>query len=89
LEREMAALFCEVLELEGIGARDSFLELGGKSLGAMRVLSRVRERYGVSIEMAEFFHGATPLHLAAAIELSLSENADWEQLLNQVETDCP
>ena len=85
LESEVAAIFGDVLELDGIGARDSFFELGGKSLGAMRVLSRIRERYGARIPMAGFVQGAAPVQVAAAIEHSLGGDTDWEKLLAEIE----
>ncbi|MEZ5354846.1 MAG: non-ribosomal peptide synthetase [Bryobacteraceae bacterium] len=84
LEREIAAIFGAVLELDGIGARDSFVELGGKSLGAMRVLAGIEERLGARVEFAEFFAAPTPVGLAATVELALTA-AKAEDLLSEIE----
>ncbi len=84
LEREVAGIFGEVLELDGIGAHDSFFELGGKSLGAMRVLAQLLERHGVRVEFAEFFAAPTPVALAAAVELALTAGSA-EELLREIE----
>ena len=89
LERGIAAVFGEVLELDGAGVRDSFFELGGKSLGAMRVLASIHDRYGVRVEMTEFFAAPTVVSLAAAVELARSGvggEREWEALLGEVES---
>jgi len=43
LETQVAAVWCEVLHLEQIDVGDNFFDLGGHSLMAIRVLSRIRE----------------------------------------------
>lgn len=84
LERDMATLFGGVLELDEVGARDSFFELGGKSLGAMRVLAQMLERHGVRVDFAEFVASPTPVALAATVELALTA-AQAEDLLREIE----
>ncbi|MBP2229005.1 acyl transferase domain-containing protein/acyl carrier protein [Azospirillum agricola] len=46
----------------------SFFELGGNSLGATRILSHIRETYGVTLEIRAFFAGPTIEALARRIE---------------------
>jgi amino acid adenylation domain-containing protein/non-ribosomal peptide synthase protein (TIGR01720 family) len=41
-EQRIAALFAEVLGLDEVGAEDSFFDLGGDSIAAMRLTSRAR-----------------------------------------------
>nr|WP_256581894.1 non-ribosomal peptide synthetase [Pseudomonas sp. S09G 359] len=42
LERRLAAIWQEVLELEAVGVTDNFFEMGGDSLRTLKVLSKVR-----------------------------------------------
>lgn len=49
-----------------IGATDDFLELGGNSLSATHVVSRLREVLGVELTVADVFELRTPLDLADA-----------------------
>ncbi|MCX6637715.1 MAG: amino acid adenylation domain-containing protein, partial [Acidobacteria bacterium] len=49
---------------------DDFFEIGGHSLKAVRVLSRIRHRLGVRVEMADFFAHPTVAGLAALIDRS-------------------
>lgn len=50
-ERELARIWAELLGLEQVGIDESFLELGGDSLTAIRALSRMR-RLGIAEDVA-------------------------------------
>ncbi|WP_432121834.1 amino acid adenylation domain-containing protein [Streptomyces sp. S1] len=65
LEREVAALFAELLGGGEVGATDDFFLLGGHSLLAMQLLVRVRERYGVDLPIADLFNDPTVRAVAA------------------------
>ncbi|MEU8591499.1 non-ribosomal peptide synthetase [Streptomyces sp. NPDC048664] len=47
---ELAQLWREVLGTDEVGAGDNFLELGGDSVRAMQLVSRIDQRYGVPVE---------------------------------------
>lgn len=68
LERQLVDIWQEVLKLEGVGRHDPFLSLGGDSMLATLLLSRVRERLGVDVSMVEFFEATTVAEQAALIE---------------------
>ena len=67
IEKTLAGIWEEVLEVAGVGLEDDFFELGGHSLKAVRVLSRIRHRLGAHVEMADFFANSTLAGLAALI----------------------
>jgi amino acid adenylation domain-containing protein len=69
-EREavLAAIWSEVLALPSAGARDDFFELGGTSLLAARVLSRVLERWDVELAIGDLAENPTPETLAEVID---------------------
>ncbi|WP_079194415.1 non-ribosomal peptide synthetase [Streptomyces sp. CB02923] len=62
-EKELCALFADVLGVERVGLDDSFFDLGGQSLSAMRLISRIRGRHGVDLTVGEFFDMPTPAEL--------------------------
>jgi acyl carrier protein len=68
VERRLAARWPEVLPVDSLGVHEDFFALGGHSLLASRLVARVRERFGVDLELRSLFQGPTVAALAAAIE---------------------
>lgn len=58
-------IWAEVLELNAVSPQDNFFELSGASLSMIRVLSRIREEFGVEIPIRAFFEDPTPSALHA------------------------
>ncbi|MFN2633629.1 MAG: amino acid adenylation domain-containing protein [Thermoanaerobaculia bacterium] len=67
LEQEVSGILEEVLDVEPIGANDDFFELGGHSLKAARVISRIRQKFGVTIPIAGFFEAPSVAGLALLV----------------------
>lgn len=55
VEREVAQMSADLLKLDAIGATDDFLELGGDSLFVLRLLTRIKARFGQQLRLAEVF----------------------------------
>jgi amino acid adenylation domain-containing protein len=66
-EIALANMWQELLRAEGIGLDDNFFDLGGHSLAATRLLSRVRDRFRVDVTMRSFFDRPTVGGLAELI----------------------
>jgi thioesterase domain-containing protein/acyl carrier protein len=64
IERDLAAIWGEVLGVEGIGVNDDFFALGGHSLLAARVFVLIRDRLGKALPLATFFEAPTIAKLA-------------------------
>ena len=71
-ERTIAGIWQEVLGIADIGAEDSFLELGGDSLLATRILARIRRRFGVDLPLHDFFTDSLA-ELAEAVQAAQRE----------------
>jgi amino acid adenylation domain-containing protein len=67
LERALAELWAAVLDLDEVGVDDDFLELGGDSLRAMQIATRVQEIAGVSVPVQALFEAPTVALMASAI----------------------
>ncbi|MEU7876222.1 non-ribosomal peptide synthase/polyketide synthase, partial [Dactylosporangium sp. NPDC049140] len=67
-ETALAELWTALLGVERIGVTDDFFDLGGHSLLATQVMSRVRNRFRVELELAALFEGPTIERLAALVD---------------------
>jgi acyl-coenzyme A synthetase/AMP-(fatty) acid ligase/acyl carrier protein len=72
LERWLADLWASVLDLDAVGIDDRFLDLGGDSLGAMRIASLVLATLRMDLSPAEVLDAATVAEMAAAARDHLS-----------------
>ena len=72
LERQLTALWEEVLNVRPIGVTDNFFELGGHSLLAVRLFALIDKRLGKRLPLAALFRGATVEDLAELVRQNFS-----------------
>lgn len=77
-EQSIAQIWRELLGVDQIGAHDSFLALGGDSLLAVRLISRLRDVFNQNVPLRLIFEASTVAELAKAIEPQSSETEDSE-----------
>lgn len=68
LEATIAAVWREVLGLETVGVHDAFLSIGGDSLKATLVVSRLALQLGVALPLWTLFEASTIAELAVVVE---------------------
>ena len=66
-EESLAGIFAEVLGVARVGIADHFFEAGGHSLMAVRVLARVRSKFGVELPLKAIFESPTVAMLSPQI----------------------
>jgi amino acid adenylation domain-containing protein/non-ribosomal peptide synthase protein (TIGR01720 family) len=87
IERELAAIWEELLRVQGVGLEDNFFALGGHSLLAGRLLARVLANYGIEISLPTFLDDPTLGGMATAVTAALvaGGEAELDPLLLQLE----
>jgi pristinamycin I synthase 3 and 4 len=71
IEKLIVNLWSEILDIDVVGVDANFLELGGNSVQAMQVISRLGREYGIHLPLRILFDGATPAGLAEAVSAGL------------------
>ena len=66
-EDMIAKIWRDVLGMKQVGIHDNFFGLGGDSLSAMQVISRVRDKGQWELSLAELFRTPTVAELAAGV----------------------
>ncbi|NBD14556.1 condensation domain-containing protein, partial [Corallococcus silvisoli] len=64
----IAEQWAELLKVERVGLHDNFFDLGGHSLIATQVVSRLREMFSVEVALQQVFDAPTVAMLAAKVE---------------------
>ena len=64
VERELAAIWSDVLHRPGVGADENFFEIGGTSLHLVRVHERLEKKLGLELEITKLFQFPTVASLA-------------------------
>jgi amino acid adenylation domain-containing protein/non-ribosomal peptide synthase protein (TIGR01720 family) len=70
-ECALAEIWATVLGVEQVGRMDNFFSLGGDSLTATQMISRVRASFGIDLKLRTFFAAPVLRELAAVVEEAL------------------
>ncbi|KYC40344.1 non-ribosomal peptide synthetase [Scytonema hofmannii PCC 7110] len=79
-EEVLAAIWAQVLGFEQVGIYNNFFELGGHSLLATQVISRIREAFGIDIQLQLLFQTPMIADLAEAIVQIQAENTEDDEI---------
>ena len=88
VEVELEKIWAEILFLDRVGVHDNFFELGGHSLAATRIVSRVIQRFHLTVPLKAFFDSPTIADMALVIGQNCAKTASDEELgrmLDEVE----
>lgn len=90
LESHLAEIWIEVLQLKRVGRESNFFEVGGHSLLAMRMITRIRDELQLELPITTLFQFPTLAGLADQIEQARSTSArlaGWH--IQRVEENTP
>ena len=93
LEQRLAEIWQQILGQERVGIEDNFFDIGGHSLPAIQVISRVSEAFEIDLPIRSFFNAPTIANVAETVENMLVEqigqlsDAEVERQLTDVRHD--
>jgi amino acid adenylation domain-containing protein len=77
-EKAVAGIWSQILGIEQIGIHDDFIALGGDSLMAMQVISRLRRAFQIQLPLARFLETRTIAKLTKVIEQVKASDAQLQ-----------
>jgi acyl transferase domain-containing protein/acyl carrier protein len=85
-EEQIAAIWRDLLGVAQVGVHDNFLDLGGDSLLATRLVARMRDAFQLDLPMRLLFERSTVAELAVAVDEARSQcqPEDDARLLKEV-----
>jgi acyl carrier protein len=83
-EKDLIEIWESVLPIRPIGVHDNFFDLGGHSLSASQIVSRVFQRFQLRIPLQNLFQSATVADMAVAIIEYQGKQLDEETLANML-----
>jgi amino acid adenylation domain-containing protein len=88
-ERELVEIWENILDVRPIGIQDNFFDLGGHSLTASQIVSRVLQHFQLQIPLQVLFQSATVADMAAIIAEHQARrlgNGELENILDELES---
>ena len=80
-EERVAAIFADVCQAETVWADDSFFDLGGHSLSAVRLMNEIEREFGVQLPLAILFDSPTVRQIAAVLTAPRDLDEPWDSLV--------
>jgi len=88
LEEQLVEMWANALGFDRVGVHDNFFDLGGDSLAASRVISRVIQTFQLELPVKALFDSPTVAEMAALIkqnEAKRASDAELARMLREVE----
>jgi amino acid adenylation domain-containing protein/thioester reductase-like protein len=74
LERRLADIWAQLLQVDQVGTQDNFFELGGHSLLVIKALFKINEMFGSALKVTDVYQSPTVRELAMRIGGAAAED---------------
>jgi natural product biosynthesis luciferase-like monooxygenase protein/FkbM family methyltransferase len=75
IEKDLANIWAEILRVERVSINDNFFDVGGHSLMATQLVTRIRAKFSVNLTLRDFLRSSDIASMAEIIERELLENS--------------
>lgn len=76
IEKDIIEIFSDILQIKKISTDISFSQLGGNSLNSISATSKISHKFGVEINIKDFFENQTVIELSKLIEKNLTNKSN-------------
>ena len=73
IETQIATIWQDIFSLDKVGIQDDFFRLGGHSLTALRLLSKIERQFKVTVSVSTFLEQATTIEKLAEVIVSCAK----------------
>ena len=80
VEEKIVKIWAQVLDVDQVGIHDRFFEVGGDSLLASRVVSRVIDVFLIELPLRSLFESPTVADMAAVVQRNLAKQTKPEEI---------
>ena len=80
-EMVLAELWAEVLQVERVGVQDNLFALGGHSLIATQLISRIRGRFGIELPLVDLFDFPDIASFAPRVDQAIAARAGAPEII--------
>ena len=85
MEESLASIWKEVLELDKVGVHDNFFRIGGDSIMAIRLISKINKKFDVIITIAQLYEFNTIAGLCDLLKKDISSSENKRKDINEIE----
>jgi amino acid adenylation domain-containing protein len=90
MEEQLARMWCQLLLRERVGVHDNFFALGGHSLSAVQLTTRIRDHFAIEVPIQRIFEAPTLAELALVVlqmEAAAADPDELARLLDEIEAE--
>ena len=87
-EKKLLAIWVDLLDQPTISIDDSFFDLGGDSLFALKATSEINQQFKLNLSLEAIFHASNIRNLAAEIDIIVAEQDKYAKVSQQHDADA-